>query len=153
MHKLIQEIRRQEQITSDLQDKLEEAKAKLSIKCESCKKFHRIKDLVVIQTHWYTSPYGCTGGDYWSQGELHFICPVTKVRNRIMFDNYDVEWRERQEFKHNPDKQFNRYYKDLFKEVLKEFDNDMGKYINDNNYYVDENRKKFDLVEKKENIR
>lgn len=149
MHRLKEEIKRQEQITANLQDKLEEAKAKLSIKCQSCLKYHRIKDLVVIQTHWFIPPSGCTEGAYWKQGELHFICPNNKVRNRILFNNSDVEWDKREELKHNPANQFHITYKYLFKEVLKEFEDHIGSSVN--NYYIDENRKKFDLVEKKEN--
>jgi hypothetical protein len=42
----------------------------------------QIKNLTYIQTHWYESPWGCTGGDTWHESEANFICPKCKARNR-----------------------------------------------------------------------
>lgn len=42
-----------------------------------------VGELTYIQTHWYTSPYGCTGGDYWNQGEGQFVCPKCGELNRL----------------------------------------------------------------------
>lgn len=60
------------------------------VKCTSqvatgkgCGGLHAIKDLTYIQTHWYTSPHGCSGGDYWNQGEGQFNCPGCGHRNRL----------------------------------------------------------------------
>jgi hypothetical protein len=35
----------------------------------------QIRSLTYIQTHWYETPYGCTGGDLWREGEGQFDCP------------------------------------------------------------------------------
>lgn len=50
---------------------------------KGCGALHAIKDLTYIQTHWYTRPHGCSGGDYWNQGEGQFICPSCGHRNRL----------------------------------------------------------------------
>lgn len=65
-------------------------KAKTVIQCESnaaygkgCGSKFFIKDLSYIQTHWYESPRGCSGGDMWHEGEGQFICPQCGHRNRL----------------------------------------------------------------------
>lgn len=67
-----------------------EAKSETLIQCttqvatgKGCKAWYAIKDLVYIQTHWYTKPHGCTGGDYWNEGEGQWICPACGHRNRL----------------------------------------------------------------------
>lgn len=50
---------------------------------KGCGKKTSIKNLVYIRTHWYVSPYGCTGGDYWNEGEGQFVCPKCNHRNRL----------------------------------------------------------------------
>lgn len=42
-----------------------------------------IGELIYIQTNWYVRPYGCTGGDYYKQGEAAFVCPKCGGRNRL----------------------------------------------------------------------
>lgn len=42
-----------------------------------------VNQLTYIQTHWYTAPYSCTGGDYWNQGEGQFMCPSCGHKNRL----------------------------------------------------------------------
>jgi hypothetical protein len=50
-----------------------------------------IKDLTYIQTHWYESPWGCTGGDSWHEGEANFVCPKCGARNRpCMYKEWDL---------------------------------------------------------------
>ncbi len=128
--------------------KIEERNARKMIKCASCDKPHQIRTLKSIQTHWYTSPHGCTGGDDWNEGELQFICPETGVRNRLLFDNDDVPWEERKDYENDPEAQFRVKYKKLFREVKDEYDKEES-YEFENNHYVDENRKRFGLVEKR----
>jgi hypothetical protein len=43
----------------------------------------RVADLVYIQKHWYTEPFGCSGGDYWNVGEGQFFCPECSTQNRL----------------------------------------------------------------------
>lgn len=43
----------------------------------------QIRKLDYIRTHWYTPPRGCSGGDYWSEGEGQFVCPKCNHRNRL----------------------------------------------------------------------
>lgn len=67
----------------------EQAKATL-VRCttqaatgKGCGALHAVRDVTYIQTHWYTGPYGCSGGDYWSRGEGQFMCPDCGHRNRL----------------------------------------------------------------------
>lgn len=118
------------------------------IKCGGCKDFHKIGNLTAIQTHWYTPPHGCTGGDYWNEGELQFICPETGIINRLLFNNHDVPWEERRNYANNPEEQFKRNYKRLFQEVKDSYDKTTpGEWVN--NFYIDQDRKKFRIVEKR----
>lgn len=158
--------------------KIKERNSRKKIECavDFCGKLHTIKNLTLIQTHWYTQPHGCAGGDYWNSGEIQFICPDTKIRNRIMISNYDVSYKDRDKFDFDPEAQFKSNYKYLFKEVIGVWEHNSSSYgreyetwrrdgekedINKedvselininvrhvNNYYVDKNRKKFGLVE------
>lgn len=77
-------------IVSEAQDALIEATAYLDsvrkralIKCCSCHSEHPIAEQEYVQTYWYTSPHGCTGGDYWNFGEANWICPSCGFRNRF----------------------------------------------------------------------
>ncbi len=138
--------------------KIDKRNKNRKIKCEGCEGSHEIGDLTAIQSYWYTPPRGCTEGDYWNQGELRFICPETSIINRLLFDNIDVPWEERENYDNNPGEQFKRNYKHLFQKIEDSYDDttldlqrmlagDKQKYAN--NFYVDKNRKKFGLVEKR----
>ena len=50
---------------------------------DGCGTLLLVKELVYIQTYWYTQPYGCTGGDYWNLGEGQFVCPKCSILNRL----------------------------------------------------------------------
>jgi len=131
-----------------IREKIDKRNEKRSIQCSGCNELHKIGDLVAIQTHWYTPPSGCTEGDYWNEGELQFVCPETGTINRLLFNNYDVPWEERRIYKNNPESQFKRMYRKLFKEVKDSYDKEiLGEWVN--NSYIDKNRRKFGLVEKK----
>ncbi len=125
---------------------IDELNSQQAIKCASCEAYHEIRELTAIQNHWYVDPWGCTGGDYWVEGELQFICPTTGVINRLLFDNTDVPWDKREEYEYNPALQFKRKYRHLFKEVKNSYGETEGAWVN--NFYVDRHRERFDLVRK-----
>lgn len=109
----------------------------------ACGKSHAIRNLDLIVTHWYVQPHGCTDGDYWVEGEWDFVCPKG-VRNRLLFDDYDIPWRVR-DTTESAEQGFKRIHGALFKTKVDEHNGpDKGK----NNYYVDQHRKKFGLREK-----
>ena len=56
----------------------------VKVKCQNkyCGKRTRVSKLVYISTHWYESPYSCTGGDRWHFGGGDYICPKCLHRNR-----------------------------------------------------------------------
>lgn len=127
---------------------IDERNKRKKILCSACNNYHTIGKLRAIQTHWHTPPRGCTGGDYWNEGELQFVCPETEVIDRLLFNNDDVPWEERKDYDKDPEEQFKRNYKKLFKEVRDTYDKSTsGNWVN--NFYVDQNRKKFGLVEKR----
>lgn len=64
----------------------------------------------------------------------------------MLFDNNDVLWEDRDKYKNDPKAQFKRKYLQLFKEVVKSYEETKRPFMN--NFYVDKNRKKFGLVEK-----
>ena len=137
---------------ANLEAKLDEVKKQIAernsnrrIKCESCDKSHAIGTLKAIQTYFYVEPHGCIGGDYWLPGELQYICPTNGIINRLLFDIRDVLEEQRMK---NPARQFRNNYVNLFKEVVETYsEKTMEQWVN--NYYVDNNRKKFSLVEKR----
>jgi len=98
----------------ELKNNLRKAYGDIIIKCEDnyvhgngCGKGTKIKNLILIQTHWYVSPYGCTGGDYWKRGECNFICPKCEHRNRLL-DNREI---------------FGQYpIRESFREIIEEYD-------------------------------
>lgn len=107
-----------------------------------CGEDHVIKDCVAIQTHWYTSPHGCTGGDYWNEGEIQIICPVTDNKNRIHFKD-PPDYKFRLHYTHSAEMQFSRLYMKLFKEVIQDYKIDKrSAWINN---YFDNNRQTFHL--------
>lgn len=57
---------------------------------KGCGTMHPVGQLDYIQTHSYVEPHGCTGGDYWREGEGNWICPTCGHRNRL-YDSPEVE--------------------------------------------------------------
>ena len=148
MGSLEDQLKKVQEEESCILEKIDKRNKKREIQCCGCGNPHLIGDLTAIQTHWYTHPHGCTGGDYWNEGELQFICPETGIINRLLFNNYDVPWKEGGIYENDPEEQFKTNYKNLFKEVIDSYDKETsGEWVN--NYYVDKNRRKFGLVEKR----
>lgn len=75
--------------TIKAREDLRQALGKITVACtdsmygSGCGVEHEIKNLTYIQTHFYIKPYGCTGGDYYREGEGQFICPACGHRNRL----------------------------------------------------------------------
>lgn len=60
----------------------EALRANKSITCACCGRKTQLSKLTLLQTHWYESPYSCTGGDYWHRGERQYVCPKCGETNR-----------------------------------------------------------------------
>ena len=76
------------------QKALDIARAKKMVKCRWCGRRTKVSKLTYIQTRWYTPPHGCTGGDYWQDGEGQFDCPKCgKKMNKsnLRFKAFDPE--------------------------------------------------------------
>ncbi len=128
--------------------KIDKENKRKDIYCTCCNTPHKIENISLIQTHWYTQPYGCNEGDYWQEGEVQFVCPKTQIRNRLLFDTFNIPWNERKDYNKNSELQFKSKYKRLFKEVIDRHEKPKG-YNFVNNFYVNNNRSLFGLVEKK----
>lgn len=114
----------------------------------ACGKHHRIKNCSVIQTHWYTHPHGCMGGDYWNEGELNIVCSDNEeIRNRILFHDNLAEYENRQKYDYNLEMQFKRMYKHLFKGVIDEHEHGNNGIFT---YFFEKNAKRFGLSRKKD---
>jgi len=98
-------------VSLKINEQIRARKSEIVVQCESssigdgCGQGHKIKDLVYIQTYWYTPPRGCTGGDYWNMGEGRFTCPTCGCINRL-YNRPDIEEK-----------------KPMFKEVVKYYKN------------------------------
>ena len=82
------------------------------------------------------------------EGELQFVCPETGVVNRLLFSDHDVPFDERRDHRKDPEQQFSRKYRRLFKGVVKTYGGTPDNRVN--NCYVDDPRKYFGLVERRE---
>lgn len=146
-HNAEKEVRAVERIfkaLSKAQADLTAKRAQRELKC-CCGASHAINTLELLVTHWYTEPHGCTGGDYWSEGEFEFVCPTSSARNRLMFNDFDVDYKRRGSDGAEP--AFKRLYRSLFASRRDTYREDPGvRWIN--NEYADKNRAYFELPEK-----
>lgn len=114
----------------------------------ACGKMHPIRLYDLIVTHWYVEPYSCSGGDYWNEGEWNIVCP-NGVNNRLMFNDYDVQFDKRDTIGVAAEPTFKRLYpRELWKSVSEEYER-YNKRTNNLNRYVDAHRKRFELPEHK----
>ncbi len=60
-------------------------KAEALFRCAMCGETTPVAIMEYIQTHWYTTPYGCSSGDYWTPGEGMVACPACDVEHRTNF--------------------------------------------------------------------
>lgn len=75
-------VKKREAALTKAQEKLAKVEKISCIECCHCGNIEPIATQLYIQTHWYTPPHGCTGGDYWSAGEANWICPKCGYCNR-----------------------------------------------------------------------
>jgi len=146
-----QKIIKLEKQLKHLNEILKQERSEKEFKCV-CGNVHKIKDCEAIQEHWYQSPYSCSGGDCWHEGELNILCPSSDLINRVMFNSeYDVEYSLRNKIEYSAQMQYKNIYKYLFKKIHNNYDRYrtpyfLGKPQNIKNmHYFDNNRAYFDL--------
>ncbi len=110
----------------------------------SCGKRHKIAKLELIITYWYEEPRGCTGGDYWNEGEWQFLCPKDRCRNRLLFNDYDMAYDKQYCVGVAAEPTFKSLYKNLFASTISLYEKHTD-YNFYNNYFVDKHRKYFEL--------
>lgn len=141
-------VERVRQALVEAEAKFNEVRALRTILC-GCGALHAIKDLTLRVTHFYVEPYGCTDGDYWSEGEWQFVCPSNGVFNRLLFDDYSVAYDKRKTVDVAAGPAFKRLYRGLFANLLDVYEGRTeGEWVN--NYYVDRHREYFELPAKNE---
>jgi len=65
---------------------------------EGCGRKTRVDKLVYIQTYWYTEPFSCSAGDFWTEGEAKFVCPKCLHLNREFSRHDEVLSKHRKHF-------------------------------------------------------
>lgn len=112
--RLIKEkVRLLEEQIRELKQEINDIKGQTELECPECKNIFEIKDLTYIRTHWYESPYGCTSGDTWHEGEGNTTCPVCATRLRFLSGDYDTKLRG---YKPNEYKELQYYFKEIIEE-------------------------------------
>ena len=116
-----------EQQKVTLESELDKIKAKISVQNSrktvlcGCGKYHRICDLTRVIEQVYTSPHGCSGGDYWSDGEQQFLClDIPTLYIRLMNNTkYTIIYSQRNLLENDIIAQFSKTYGPLFKETFR----------------------------------
>lgn len=67
-----------------INEEIRATKQRQRFRCSKCSRITKLANVIFIQTHWYESPYGCTGGDNWYSGEIQLACPKCGVRHRLI---------------------------------------------------------------------
>lgn len=75
-----------------LQAERERVQRRRMVKCVHCEKRTRIDRLLFVQRVEYESPYGCSGGDYYYDGEGGFACPHCDCLNRLPEKYHGDAW-------------------------------------------------------------
>ena len=99
LYAIQKKIRKLEAELEDLHELERRQTACKILSCEHCGRGTMIKNLIYIQTHWYVSPYGCTGGDCWREGEGQYVCPKCGHVNRSCSHNLNNKLKDFFEFK------------------------------------------------------
>lgn len=80
----------------EAEEELAQAKGARTWVCRYCGKRHAIKKLKIVAEKFYVSPHGCTGGDYWTEGDspdLYITCASCEREVREWgFLSYDGTW-------------------------------------------------------------
>ena len=140
-----QAVREAEQALARARDRLRSERARRHIRC-ACGAPQAVRDFHLIVTHYYIGAHGCTGGDYWSEGEWNIVGPCGQ-NNRLLFDDYGVDWRRKHDVGVGVEATFKHLYRELFRSTEQEH---RGSNPRPNNIcdYVDRNRARFELPEK-----
>jgi hypothetical protein len=74
----ITELERRLQRLRDM--RLDHQRRNTLILCHGCGNFRPVCEYTFLRDHWYVSPRGCTDGDYWVEGDVHYAkCPCGGV--------------------------------------------------------------------------
>lgn len=143
-NKILADIEAAEQALEKAEHRLKCDKGRQKLKC-NCGASHQINKLV-----WYDFGHEYNyGWDPETTYEFNWLCPTCSVFQRVLWDNNDVEWSKRKEYANDPEAQFEREYKEAFAEHKTVSEKEWRRFAWQNNYYLDKNRAKFGLVEKR----
>ena len=89
-------MNREQEINQEIEDlhtEKQSLKSRRMITCLNCQKRTSLPKAIIIRTHWYTQPHGCTGGDYWNFGEYLHVCLKCNHSNRAYIGSWEKHWR------------------------------------------------------------
>lgn len=89
MEQLLKQKQHAQDELDRIQRLIEQRESRTLVQCQ-CRLAFPIGELEYIQTQWYVPPHGCTGGDYWKDGEGRWKCPECGRVNRL-YDKPDIE--------------------------------------------------------------
>jgi len=84
-----QKIERDEKQLLKLQKRLQVLKGRQTIKCNACGHENELNSLTLEVEYYYVEPYGCSGGDYWTDGDApayNITCPICLTKKRYTED-------------------------------------------------------------------
>jgi hypothetical protein len=129
---------------AEINSEIKELRANKTIKC-LCGKYHKIKDMdIIIPQRWHRG-YSYEDG-YNEDVGLFAVCAKNpELANRLLFDDYSIDYYKRDVYKYNAKMQFATLYQHLFKSIVR-IDEDKVPYKRwGNNEYIDKNHKKFEI--------
>ncbi len=144
-----QQIASLEKQLSDLRNLQKSKDANKKFLC-GCGQYHAIKSCNAIQSYQWDE-----SDKEYVETELQIECPKSNIINRLLYNSHnDIEWPRRYELKHNAEKQFkvrylnlfkkwHSWFPDLFSNNSRYFNSNSSQYFN--NYYIDQNHKKFGI--------
>jgi hypothetical protein len=144
MRKIELKIKDLKEQLKNAEDQQKKQRSNRMFKC-LCGEMHKIKDCVVVQSHWYTPPSGCAGGDHWNSGELIILCENNRgLGNRILFNEHSSYHKINGKTPKRLSDQFSWLYKYLFKEVIDQHREKVYQRWQ-NNFYFDMRQEFFEL--------
>jgi hypothetical protein len=144
--KALAAVKRAEKRLAEAEAALRQVRARRALPCEcGCGNSYAIGELKLRVTHWYVEPHGCTGGDYWQEGEWQFVCPTSGALNRLLFHDYSVEYSKRHTVGVAAEPTFKRLYRDLFASYIEVHERRESGQPMYNNFCVDQQRDYYEL--------
>ncbi len=78
-----------------VQEELLHLKKRQTITCNSCKAKPKLDSIILQVIQYYVSPHGCTGGDYWTEGDSPEFNVTCECGAKTRYHDYDrTDWQK-----------------------------------------------------------